>query len=185
MMLDLDKHPDTEVSLVELAVSQWFYWVEFAGPHSGIYQKILVPLDMTEEAARVLPEADKLLRSEGEGILLHVIQTNTDADTITGRIQRELDRQDVDHTEAMEYLTGLAGRVRTDSNRWRCDVIEAPSVADGVASYATRESVDVIVMNLQERKGLAKLIRRSIAKEIKQKAPVDVRVFRESVLALR
>ena len=184
-MLDLDRHPNTEVSLVELAVSQWFYWVEFAGADRDKYQKVLVPLDMTEEAERVLPKAEELLHSNGEGVLLHVIKTNSEAAAKTGRIQRGFGGRDSDRAKTMQYLTELAGQLNADSNRWQCDVIEAPSVADGVASYATGEGVDVIAMSVHERKGLAKLTRRSIAKEIKQKAPVDVRIFPSSELALK
>ena len=184
-MLDLDKHPDTEVSLVELAVSQWFYWVEFAGADSDKYQKVLVPLDMTEGAEGVLPKAEKLLRLTGEGILLHVIQTSSEGAAKTGRIQSGFGGRDSDRAKAMQYLTELAGQLNADSNRWQCDVIEAPSIVHGVVAYAAREGVDVIVTSDHQRKGLAKLTRRSIAKEIKQKAPVNVRIFPSGELVLK
>ncbi|PKB72561.1 MAG: hypothetical protein BZY75_06290 [SAR202 cluster bacterium Io17-Chloro-G7] len=64
-------------------------------------------------------------------------------------------------------------------------MIEAASIADGVASYAARERVDFIVMNTHQRKGWAKLTRRSIAKEIKRKVPVGVRIFQSRDLAPR
>ena len=154
-MLDLDVRPEREVSLVELAVSHWVYLMRFAETISDTYSKLLVPLDRTEEAERVLPEAAKLLRPEGEATLLHVIQTNTEKVTAGSSKPRGIDRLDWERSEAMAYLTGLAGRVETDTNRWRCHVIEAPSVADGVISYAAREDVDIIVMYVHGRKGLA------------------------------
>ena len=184
-MLDLDADQDRELSLVELAVGQWVYWMQFADTNSDTHQKILLPLDRTKEAERVLSQATKLLRSEEEGILLHVIQTNHEAPKLGDPVPRGIDRHDRDRTEAMEYLIELTDRLGADSHRRRCDVIQAASIVDGVVSYATREGVDIIVMNDQQRKGLAKLARRSIAKEIERKTPIGVRIFRTSELALR
>ena len=183
-MKDLDLQPEREVSLVELAVGQWVYLMQFAETTRDSYRKLLVPMDLSEDAERVLPQAAKLLRSEGEGILLHVIQPNDDTAT-DGPIPHGLNHRGWDRSEVMEYLTGLVGRIKADSTRWRCRVIEAPSVAVGIVGYAAREDVDIIVMYVHERKGLANLTRRSITKEVKQKAPVAVRFFRACELAFR
>ena len=43
--------------------------------------------------------------------------------------------------------------------------------------YARREGVDLIAMYTHDRKGLARLIKGSIANEVKQSAPIEVRVF--------
>jgi nucleotide-binding universal stress UspA family protein len=184
-MLDLDAQPDTEVSLVELAVGHWMYWMQFADADRDTFQKVLVPIDRTKETEMVLPKANKLLHSEGDGILLHVIRNNREVAAATGGNNRGSDLLGECRAEVMAYLTELAGRLGDDSKRWRCDVIEATSVAEGVATYAAREGVDFIVMNTHERKGLAKLTRRSIAKQIKQKTPVGARIFRSCDLAPR
>ena len=174
-MLELDAQQEPDVSLVELAVGQWIYWMQFAYANSDTYQRVLVPLDRTEGAERVLSQADKLLRPEGEGILLHVIPAEG----------KRTAKYDLDLAEALEYLGGAVARLGRGDNRWRCDAIEAASVADGVIGYAERENVDIIVMNVHDRKGLARLTRRSVAREIKQRSPVDVRLFRSRELALR
>ena len=181
-MLDVDVDQDREFSLVELAVGQWIYWTQFADASRDTYQKVLLPLDRTQEAEGVFYQADKLLRSEGEGVLLHVIQANRSAPEFAGAVPQEHDGH---RAEAMQYLMELAGRLGTDSDRWRCEVIEAPSIVEGVVSYAAREGVDIIAMNDRQRTGLAKLTKRSIAKQIQRKAPVDVRIFRAGELALR
>ena len=113
-----------------------------------------------------------------------MIQPNDDGAT-DGPIPHGLNHRSWDRSEVIEYLTGLVSRVNTDSTRWLCRVIEAPSVADGMVGYAAREDVDIIVMYVHERKGVAKLTRRSIAKEVKQKSLVAVRFFRACELAFR
>ena len=123
-MLDLDADQERELSLVELAVRQWVYLMQFANANSATYQKVLAPMDRTKEAESVVPQADKLLRSEGEGILLHVIQTNNRAPKMGDPVSRVVDRHDRERAEAMEYLTELTRRLGTDSDRWQCDVIE-------------------------------------------------------------
>ena len=185
MMLDLEVDQDSELSLVELAVGQWIYLMRFAGADSDTYQKLLLPLDRAQEAEGVFYQADKLLRSEGEGIFLRVMDANSQKPEKAHPVSREPDRYSGVRAEAIEYLKELTGRFGMDSNRWRCDVIESPSIVEGVVSYAAREGVDIIVMNDRRRRGLAKLTQRSIAKEIQRKAPVEVRILRTGELVSR
>ena len=114
-----------------------------------------------------------------------VVQANKEEPDLTGPVPRWLDRHNGTRVEAIEYLTGLTGWLGIDPDRWRSDVIESPTIVEGVANYAAREGVDIIVMNDQRRKGLAKLAKRSIAKEIQRKAPIDVRIFRSGDLVSR
>ena len=183
-MWDLDVQPDQEVSLVELAVGHWLYWMQFADANEYTHHKVLVPLDRTGEAERVIPSAEKLLASKGEGILLHVIPTESPGSVKIYHIQHRVGRYHRDRTEAMNYLQAVAGRIEDASNRWRCDVIEAPSVADGIAEYAVREEVDLIAMYTHDRKGLAKLIKGNIADKVRHKTPVEVKLFRSREMAL-
>ena len=145
---------------------------------------MLVPLDQTGEAERVLSRAGKLLASEGQGILLHVISTDGPGSVRSYHIQHRVGRYHRDRTEAMNYLQAVARRLEEASNRWRCDVIEAPSVADGIATYAVQEEVDLIAMYTHERKGLAKLIKGNVPDNVRCKTPVEVRLFRSRDLAL-
>ena len=183
-MRDLDIQPDQEVSLVELAVGHWLYWTQFAGANKHSYHKVLVPLDQTAEAERVLSRAGELLASEGEGILLHVIPTEGQGSVIGEAIRWRSGRNHRDRAEALNYLQAVARRFEEASNRWQYEVIEAPSVADGIADYAVREEVDLIAMYTHDRKGLAKLIKGNIADNVRRKTPVEVRLFRSRELAL-
>ena len=183
-MWDSDVQPDSEVSLVELAVGHWLYWAQFAETNERTYHRVLVPLDQTGEAERVLPSAENLLDLEGVGILLHVMPTDHPGSSIGESLRWQGSGHNPNRAEAMNYLQEVAGRLADTSNRWRCDVIEAPSVADGIADYAVEEVVDLIAMYTHDRKGLAKLIKGNIAENVREKTAVEMKLFRAREVAL-
>ena len=61
--------------------------------------------------------------------------------------------------------------------RWRCEVVVADSVAEGIASFAMREGVDIVAMYTHDRKG--------IAEKVQKGGPVEVRVLRPRELVSR
>ena len=182
--LEPDEQPDTEVNLVELAVGHWLYWVQFAEANAHTYNKVLVPLDRTRESEMVLPRAEKFLDSEGEGILLHVILPEGIKPQSRDRYQPEAGEKDEARTAAINYLQGVKGRLGDSAARWRCDVIRAPTVADGIADYAVLEKADLIAMFTHDRKGIAKLIKGNIAENVRHRTPVELKLFRSRELAL-
>lgn len=156
-MRNQDVHPQDEVSLVELTIDHWSYLLQFVSAYRSTYLKVLVPMDLLAESEGVLPLADELLRPEGQGILLHVITKGSTPGAIFGQSRQEHNSQDWNRFEASDYLTKLVERLGYVATRWRCDVISAASVANGVINFASREAVDAIVMNTHDRNGLAKL----------------------------
>ena len=56
-------------------------------------------------------------------------------------------------------------------------------MAEGITSLAAQEGVDLIAMYTHDRKGLARLIKGSIAAKVERGAPAEVRVFRPRALA--
>ena len=142
-----------------------------------MYQKILVPLDKSKEAEGVLEMVPEHLDPEGEVILLHVIppgQIRT-----AGEIQilaEQMEQRERD--QAMWYLRGLVNLVGEGSDRWHCEVVVGGSVADAIARYAAQEKVDLIMIYTQDRKGLAKLIKGSIAEKVWHRAPIKVQVIK-------
>ena len=85
----------------------------------------------------------------------------------------------------MGYLRCVAGNLLEAPGIWRCVVVEADSVAAGIADFAAQEQVDLIAMYTHDRKGLAKLIRGSIAEKVQERAPGDVQVFKSKELVAR
>jgi nucleotide-binding universal stress UspA family protein len=66
---------------------------------------------------------------------------------------------------------------------WHCEAVVSRSVAEGITNYAIQEGVDLIAMYTHDRKGLARLIRGSIAAQVQRNSPIEVRVFRPRELA--
>ena len=145
-------------------------------------QKIIVPLDGSAKAEKVLDLAQRFLPQGGRGILLRVLPTlmakKDERRSIRGRL-----RQDARRTAALGYLRCVVGHLEAPGI-WRCEVVEADSVAQGITDFAAREEVGLIAMYTHGRKGLAKLIRGSIAEKVQERASVDVLVFKSKELVV-
>ena len=142
-----------------------------------MYDKVLVPLDQSEESEGLLPLVDELLNPGGEGILLHIIppgQTRAMGEFVMLASQVE----DAGWGRAIAHLRRIAGQISVESGRWRCEVAISGSVADGIVDIARREEVDLIAMYTHDRKGLAKLLKGSIAEKVQKRASNEVQVFR-------
>jgi len=142
-----------------------------------MYKKILVPLDGSAEAEGVLPLIKDEVAPEGEGILLHILppfkSQNVGDQVVLGTQLEESER-----AKSLGYLKRIASQLGDGSERWHCEVVVANSVAEGIIDFATREEVDHIAMYTHDRKGLAKLIKGSIAEKVQKKAPIEVQVFK-------
>ena len=153
-----------------------------------MYWRILVPLDKSKEAEGVLPLVREHLIPGCQLILLHVIppgRTMSMGDGVLlgqGVVWHASEQEEAERDRAMYYLRGLASRIDEGSDSCRCEVIVERSVADGIAKYAAREEVDLIVMYTHDRKGLAKLIKGSIAEKVGNKATADVQVIKPQEL---
>ena len=147
-----------------------------------MYQKVLVPLGGSKESEMVLNSIRGLLGQETEVVLLKVVPPMAGQTigqiTLTGS-----QREDAERSKVLDYLRGVVHRVGGEAGRWRCEAVVSRSVAEGITSYALREGVDLIAMYTHDRKGLARLIRGSIAAKVQRQVPIEVRVFRPRELA--
>lgn len=140
-------------------------------------RRILVPLDGSANSEKVLDTVQELLTPGSQGILLNVVSSGR-----TGRREGNPtppDKQlEAERTRAMGYLRGVVDHRTEAPGRWRCAVVTADSPAQGIADFAMKEEVDLIAMYTNDRKGLAKLIRGSIAEKVQQRAPTEIRVVK-------
>ncbi len=93
------------------------------------------------------------------------------------------EREELVRTKEMGYLRDVVHRFGVQLDRFRCQVVVSKAVAEGITSFATAEGVDLIAMYTHDRKGLARLIKGSIATKVERGAPTEVRVFRPRELA--
>ena len=160
-----------------------------------MYRKVLIPMDGSSEAEGVFDKVKEEIAPNCEVILLHVIppgktyiagKTYIDSSCrwppvivlIDGRLFPGTQEEDIERSKAMSQLNDAANRLGGGSDRYRSVVAVAKSVPGGIADTADREEVDLIAMYTHDRKGITKLIQRSIAKDVQRRARMDVKVFK-------
>ena len=145
----------------------------------GRYKKIVVPLDGSGWAARAVPHAVDIARTNGaELILLHVFRPP--ASDYAGEIALAgQDSQVLEMLQQMkQYLIGLRTELRQEDVTVRTQVIEGAGVANQICEYVNAEGVDLVVMSTHGRGGLARFLFGSIANKIMQCVKVPVLLIR-------
>jgi nucleotide-binding universal stress UspA family protein len=142
-----------------------------------MYGKVLVPLDGSTESEMVLNSIEDLVDPEGEVVLLKVIPP-MQGQTIGQVTVTASQREEAEEANARAYLRGVVRNVGKEEANWRCEAVVSRSVAEGITGFATRENVNLIAMYTHDRKGLARLIKGSIASQVQRQSPIEVRVFR-------
>jgi nucleotide-binding universal stress UspA family protein len=87
-------------------------------------------------------------------------------------------QEEEDRSRAMVYLKRMASRMGEGSAAATCSVVVSKDVVDCISNFALAESVDLIVMYTHDRKGLAKILKGSVAQKVQHKTPIEVRVIR-------
>ena len=141
-------------------------------------RKILIPLDGSEESEEIVSLIQRQIEPDDEVTLLQVIPPLTTLG-MAGRLSFFAGHQEESRrSRAMSYLQGVVSRRCVGSAWWRCEVVVAESVTQAIVDLAIRESVGLIAMHTHDRKGLAGLIKGSIAKDVRRRSPIDVRIIK-------
>ncbi len=147
-----------------------------------MYQNVLVPLDRSAESEGILDVVPKLVNDDGTATLLTVIppgRTRSIGElVILGSQQEEEDR-----ARALAYLNRVANRLKESSVLATTAVVVNDSVPAAIVSYANRNAVDLISMFTHDRRGLARLVKGSVAREVERRSVMPVRVFRPEDLS--
>jgi nucleotide-binding universal stress UspA family protein len=141
-----------------------------------MYQKILIPMDGSREAEDVITKIQPELTESTEVILLKVIPP-LKGQRLGQLVVTAAEREEAERIKAIDYFRGVINRLEGSPGQWQGGAIVSGSVPEGIASFAAQENVDLIAMYTHDRKGLAKLIRGSVAEKVKQSATTKVRVF--------
>jgi nucleotide-binding universal stress UspA family protein len=130
-----------------------------------MYDTILVPLDGSKRAERILPHVEQLARRyNARLVLLQVVQ---DFPIIAGpgmAAYSELAGQAVDQLteEAEAYLDSLATELRENGIEAAARVVNGPVVGE-ILEAADREGADVIAMASHGRTGVSRVFYGSVA----------------------
>jgi nucleotide-binding universal stress UspA family protein len=130
-----------------------------------VYKTILVPLDGSERAERVLPYVEELgLRCAAQIVLLHVIDPFSVVVGPEGADYAELAHQELERQkkEAKSYLATIEEKLGGKGIQTGSDVV-AGSVVDEVMSAAQRHGADLVTMTSHGRTGLPRVFYGSVA----------------------
>jgi|GEM_PF-828911 len=134
--------------------------------------KILVPMDIGEDVNDALEYGLDLAEIFGAGIVaLHVLRLETYAyeipphllDNLLSAAERELNRR------VNQLRDERGSRVSAE-----CVAVPAISPALTIADYATRNAVDLIVINTHRRGGIKRVILGSVTEKVVQESKVPV-----------
>lgn len=133
-----------------------------------MYKTILVPLDGSKRAERILPYVEALaLRMEAKLVFLQVVEPTYDLVGPHGTII-DLKLTERRAEEAKDYINGLAGEFIERGLKAKACVEEGPVVST-IISNAEREGADLIAMASHGRAGLARVFYGSVAAGILHK----------------
>lgn len=128
-----------------------------------MYNKILVPLDGSKRAERILPHVENLAAHAGSQLIF--LQIVEPPPLIVGpEGDMTLHQQDIDRwvKEAEDYLAATQGKFQQKGIDTRTHVAHGP-VVEGIINAAEREEVDLVALASHGRSGLSQVFYGSIA----------------------
>ena len=128
-----------------------------------MYHKILVPLDGSKRAEKILPHVEELAtRYKARVIFLQVVEYKT-ITTPEGAFINYSDQEfDQAKKQAETYIAGIQGEFREKNIESRSHVIYGP-VVEGIINMAAQEGVDLIALASHGRGGLSRVFYGSVA----------------------
>lgn len=138
-----------------------------------MYQRILVPLEHSDADETILAHVRALARlCKARLILIHVAD---------GWVARNIEPLELRESEEMRddrrYLEEVAARLRGDGLDVE-SVLAAGEPADEIAAAAEREKCDLIAMATHGHRGLADVVRGTVASELRHRTFVPVLMVR-------
>ena len=128
-----------------------------------MYHKILVPLDGSKRAEKILPHVEELaLRYKAKVIFLHVVEYKAIPTSEGEYINLTGQEFDQVKKQAETHLAGIQGEFREKNIESRSHVIYGSAV-EGIINIAAQEGVDLIALASHGRGGLARVFYGSVA----------------------
>ena len=128
-----------------------------------MYKKILVPLDGSKRAERILPHVEKLAHDNGAMVIFLAICSAPRVfgfdDLQYAHFQKEIETT---MEETGQYLKGLQGEFQAKGIETHRRVVMGP-VVNEILDTAQRDNVDLVAMCSHGRGGLSRLFYGSVA----------------------
>jgi len=142
-----------------------------------MYKRILVPLDGSDLAERILPHVEVIAKATGAEVFL-LRTTDPRHGEIAAEAPTEAKRwMDADQAQAAKYLEGVAKRLRDVGVPTRIEVVVgAPAVE--ILTTAEQENVDLIALMSHGATGFSHFDRGSVAEKVLKGATRPVLLVR-------
>jgi len=137
-----------------------------------MFKKILVPLDGSKLAEKILPQVEELVKFSGAEV--HLLKVVMSYEIDPKKEKEELERLT---GEAQEYLDQVASRLKKSG-------IEASAIvaygkdAVQICDYASEKNFNLIAMSTHGRSGLSRWALGSVADKVLHCSTVPVMLFR-------
>lgn len=142
-----------------------------------MYKRILVPLDGSELAERILPHAQVIAKGTGAEVLLLRI-TDPRHGSIAAEAATEARKWvESDQARAAKYMEGVAKRLTDVGIKTKLEVLVGEPAVE-ILTAAEREGVDLITMMSHGATGTNKFDRGSVAEKVLKSSPRPVLVVR-------
>ena len=142
-----------------------------------MYKKILVPLDGSELAKKVLEEAEKLAKSFGSEIVLFQVvpfmPIYGSPELVTPLIVDEKQKE-----TAERYLHNLTEELKKRGFKSTSMVKTGQQVAVEIIDFAKESGVDLIVMCTHGRSGITRWVLGSVAHKVLTRAETPILLLR-------
>jgi nucleotide-binding universal stress UspA family protein len=137
-----------------------------------MFKKVLVPLDGSRVAEKILPRVEKLVaccRAE-----VHLFQA-----VVTYELAPEKEEEDRDRLfrEAYAYLEKVAARLRSRKVKAQAVVVYGKDAIQ-ICDYARKQKFDLIAMATHGRSGLSRWALGSVADKVLHCSQVPIMLFR-------
>jgi nucleotide-binding universal stress UspA family protein len=135
-----------------------------------MYKTILVPIDGSKRAERILPHVENLAQSYGaKVILLRIVELGTNAGMEIRNAPEDAKNIIEDRVaKAESYLKGIQGVFREKGIESRARIVHGP-VVEAILNSAERENADLIAMTSHGRGGVFRVFYGSVAAGILQR----------------
>lgn len=144
------------------------------------YTHVLVPLDGSKTAEAALPHAFGLAKLNGAAVTLLLVVPPIEGVIATGAEPIYVDEQwALRKRRAQRYLDTIRKHHSGEALKTRIAVESGPAAAT-IIDYATRESVDLIVMATHGRSGVQQWLLGSVAEKVLHAARQTVLLVRAS-----
>ena len=153
-----------------------------------MYNRIMVPLDGSELAERVLPHVNAFVSAfpEASAVLVRVVEPSpslfddTASISSTSREKMIADIKRIDEkrkSDAAAYLDGVIKNSTSEGGKFT-SVVLSGRVADRLAEYIDKQDMDLVIIATHGRSGISRWVRGSIAERVLSSSRVPVFMVR-------